>query len=96
MTTRLAGPATRFLPFNKGDDGAAGNPPSRSGHRTSYLWEEVWERESFLDILGRYMVTEKDDKKKADALSSSRDITSWTRHESWCARWKRRAPGASI
>ncbi len=43
---------------------AAGNPPSPSGHRTSYLWEEVWERESFLDILGRYLVTEKDDKKK--------------------------------
>ena len=64
MTTRLAGPATKFLPFNKGDHGAAGNPPSDSGHRTSYLWEEVWERESFLDILGRYLVTEKDDKKK--------------------------------
>lgn len=64
MTTRLAGPATRFLPFNKGDNGAAGNPASAAGHRTSYLWEEVWERESFLDILGRYLVTEKDDKKK--------------------------------
>ncbi len=64
MSTRLAGPATRFLPFNKGDNGAAGNPPSASGHRTSYLWEEVWERESFLDILGRYLVTEKDEKKK--------------------------------
>jgi type I restriction enzyme R subunit len=64
MATRLAGPATKFLPFNQGDHGAAGNPPSPSGHRTSYLWEEVWERESFLDILGRYLVTEKDDKKK--------------------------------
>jgi len=64
MTTRLAGPATRFLPFNKGDRGAAGNPPSDSGHRTSYLWEEVWERESFLEILGRYLVTEKDPKTK--------------------------------
>ena len=52
------------MPFNKGDHGGAGNPPSPSGHRTSYLWEEVWERESFLDILGRYLVTEKDDKKK--------------------------------
>jgi type I restriction enzyme R subunit len=64
MTTLLAGPATRFLPFNKGNEGGKGNPPSPSGHRTSYLWEEVWERESFLDILGRYLVTEKDDKKK--------------------------------
>jgi type I restriction enzyme, R subunit len=64
MTTRLAGPATRFLPFNKGDGHAAGNPPSASGHRTSYLWEEVWERESFLEILGRYLVTETDSKTK--------------------------------
>jgi type I restriction enzyme R subunit len=63
MTTKLAGPATRFLPFNKGDDGAAGNPPN-DGHRTAYLWEEVWARESWLEILGRYLVTEKDKKKQ--------------------------------
>jgi len=57
MTTKLAGPATRFLPFNKGDDGAAGNPPNpKGGHRTAYLWEEVWARESWLEILGRYLV----------------------------------------
>jgi type I restriction enzyme R subunit len=54
MTTKLAGPETRFLPFNKGDDGAAGNPPNpNGGHRTAYLWEEVWARESWLEILGR-------------------------------------------
>ena len=64
MTTRLAGPATRFLPFNKGDNGGAGNPPSPIRPSTGYLWEEVWERESFLDILGRYLVTEKDEKSK--------------------------------
>ena len=58
MTTRLDGPDTRFLPFNKGDDGAAGNPPNpNGGHRTAYLWEEVWARESWLEILGRYLVT---------------------------------------
>ena len=37
MTTRLAGAATSFLPFNLGDDGAAGNPPNPDGHRTAYL-----------------------------------------------------------
>ena len=56
MTTKLAGPATNFLPFNKGNAGAAGNPPSTTGHSTAYLWEEVWERESWLEILGRYLV----------------------------------------
>jgi type I restriction enzyme R subunit len=65
MTTNLQGPATRFLPFNKGDNGAAGNPPNpKSGHRTAYLWEEVWERESWLEIIGRYLITEKDEKKQ--------------------------------
>jgi type I restriction enzyme R subunit len=65
MTTKLAGPETTFLPFNKGNDGAAGNPPNpKSGHQTAYLWEEVWERESWLEILGRYLVTERDKKKQ--------------------------------
>ncbi len=63
MTTRLEGGATRFLPFNKGHDGGKGNPPSHSGHATAYLWEEVWQRDSWLEILGRYMVTQRDDKK---------------------------------
>jgi len=65
MTTKLIGPDTTFLPFNKGNEGAAGNPPnSASGHRTAYLWEEVWARESWLEILGRYLVTERDTKKQ--------------------------------
>jgi type I restriction enzyme R subunit len=64
MTTQLAGPATTFLPFNKGDHGASGNPPNPHGHRTSYLWEEIWQRDSWLEILGRYLVTRRDEKKK--------------------------------
>ncbi|MCA6312565.1 type I restriction endonuclease [Phenylobacterium sp.] len=68
MTTRLAGPATRFLPFNKGNEGGKGNPPSPFGHPTAYLWEEVWQRDSWLEILGRYLVTERDAKKKITAI----------------------------
>ena len=65
MVTRLSGPATEFLPFNKGDHGAAGNPVNPAGgHRTAYLWEEVWDRDSWLEILGRYFVGEKDDKRQ--------------------------------
>ena len=64
MTTRLNGTDTAFLPFNQGDNGAAGNPLNpHGGHRTAYLWEQVWERQSWLEILGRYLVTQKDDKK---------------------------------
>ncbi|MBX3480603.1 MAG: type I restriction endonuclease subunit R [Caulobacter sp.] len=64
MTTRLEGGATRFLPFNKGRDGGKGNPVSPLGHATAYLWEEVWQRDSWLEILGRYMVTQRDEKKQ--------------------------------
>jgi type I restriction enzyme R subunit len=68
MTTRLEGPDTRFLPFNKGNDGGAGNPPNPNGHPTSYLWQEVWERDSWLEILGRYIVAQRDSKRQIKAL----------------------------
>ncbi|WP_077728242.1 type I restriction endonuclease [Methylocaldum sp. 14B] len=68
MATRLEGPATTFLPFNRGDHGAAGNPPNPDGHRTAYLWEEVWARESWLEILGRYLVAERDSKKQVNKI----------------------------
>jgi type I restriction enzyme R subunit len=69
MTTKLAGPATEFLPFNKGNDGGKGNPVNpKSGHRTAYLWEEIWERESWLEILGRYLVSQRNDKKQVERI----------------------------
>ncbi|HCZ00690.1 MAG TPA: type I restriction endonuclease subunit R [Rhodobacter sp.] len=64
MAARLDGPETRFLPFNKGDHGAAGNPLNPNGHRTAYLWEEIWARDSWLEILGRYLVGERNAKKQ--------------------------------
>lgn len=69
MTTRLEGSATRFLPFNQGDHGGAGNPANLAGgHRTAYLWERIWARESWLEILGRYLVTRRDKNKKIEAV----------------------------
>jgi type I restriction enzyme R subunit len=58
MTTRLAGEATRFLPFNLGHDRHAGNPPNPNGHRTSYLWERVWRRDNWLDLFARFINVE--------------------------------------
>ena len=57
MTTRLSGSATYFLPFNKGHKGSAGNPPDPHGrsYKTAYLWEEVLQRDSFLDLLSRFV-----------------------------------------
>ncbi|NCC41559.1 MAG: type I restriction endonuclease subunit R, partial [Gammaproteobacteria bacterium] len=64
MTTRLAGPDTVFLPFDLGDAGGAGNPVNPSGHRTAYLWEQVWQRDSWLEILGRYLIAQRDSRKQ--------------------------------
>jgi len=57
MTTRLAGSATHFLPFNRGNAGGPGNPPDSFGrsYRTGYLWEEVLSRDSLLDLLARFL-----------------------------------------
>jgi len=56
MTTRLAGSATHFLPFNRGFENGAGNPPDEQGrHRTAYLWDEVLRRDSLLDLLARFL-----------------------------------------
>ena len=63
MTTHLKGTATHFLPFNLGAHGAAGNPVNKDGYMVSYLWEQVWQPESWLEILGRYMVAERNEKK---------------------------------
>ncbi|MGH2388150.1 MAG: type I restriction endonuclease, partial [Chloroflexota bacterium] len=53
MCTRLAGMDSAFLPFNRGNHGGAGNAPNPHGYATAYLWEEVWQRASWLEILGR-------------------------------------------
>lgn len=62
MTTRLAGDQTRFLPFNTGSAGpgragAAGNPLGE-GYQTRYLWEEVWQRDAWLDLLHSFVHAE--------------------------------------
>jgi type I restriction enzyme R subunit len=67
VTTRLARATTRFLPFNQGKYGGAGNPPvppTRKGYATAYLWEETWSRESVLDLVRQFIheVEEEDEK----------------------------------
>jgi type I restriction enzyme, R subunit len=69
MTTQLSGAGTKFLPFNRGDHGAAGNPPNQQGgHRSAYLWEDIWARASWLEIIGRYVVTQRDKKKQISKI----------------------------
>lgn len=64
MSSHLKGKDTLFLPFNKGRDGAAGNPPNPNGYATAYLWEEILRKDTWLKIIGRYVhleVKEKED-----------------------------------
>lgn len=55
MTTKLDGKNTRYLPFNLGFNNGAGNPPNPNGYRTAYLWEQVWTKDSFMDIIGKFL-----------------------------------------
>lgn len=67
MTTKLNGKNTIFLPFNQGsngagNDGGKGNPSNPNGYPTAYLWENVFSRDSMMDILQKFMSYRKDKK----------------------------------
>jgi len=61
MTTRLEVKATRYLPFNQGYNKGAGNPRNPNGHKTSYLWEYVWAKDSWMDIIGSFLLLQTDE-----------------------------------
>jgi len=64
VATRLEGPKTVFLPFNQGRKGGAGNEPAWQGFATAYLWENVWARDSVLNLIERFVhVVELEDDK---------------------------------
>jgi len=66
MTTKLDGSSTFFLPFNKGFKHGKGNPPDAFGHKTNYLWNEVFTRKSIGNIIQHFV---RFDGKAKDALS---------------------------
>lgn len=66
MTTKLDGSKTFFLPFNKGNNHGKGNPVNTSGHKTAYIWEEVFTKESLTDLIQHFVRL---DGKDGDALS---------------------------
>ena len=64
VATELRGTKTVFLPFNQGYNLGAGNPRSWRGFATAYLWEQVWARDSVLDLLQHFIhVVELEDDK---------------------------------
>jgi type I restriction enzyme R subunit len=76
LTTRLEEEGTAFLPFNRGSagpgkPGGAGNPPAAGErHATAYLWEEVWQRDAWLELLHRFVHFEPKAPKKGRRLAA--------------------------
>lgn len=70
MTTRLANGKTRFLPFNRGRNGGAGNPDIKDDFRVAYLYSDqpegkaIFSRDVFLDIIGRFIHLDSSDGKE--------------------------------
>ena len=62
MATELKKKDTFFLPFNRGNNNGAGNPLAQGKNKTFYLWEQVLERHSLLDIVGRFIFVQKEEK----------------------------------
>jgi type I restriction enzyme R subunit len=83
MTTRLAGQATDFAPFNLGDDQGAGNPANPSGYRTSYLWERVLQRDAWLAILGRFINLEQERVQDENGRSQVKEKLVFPRFHQW-------------
>jgi type I restriction enzyme, R subunit len=61
MTTQLNRDKTFFLPFNRGNDGGKGNPIVYNDYRTSYLWSDILQKDSLLDILFRFVFVKQED-----------------------------------
>ena len=83
VTTVLEGPNTNFMPFNQGSNGAgnpggAGNPVNPSGYTTSYLWERVLEKDSFLDLIQKF-ITVVTEKKETEWRNGERRIIAKTK-----------------
>jgi len=55
MCTQLNGEKSHFLPFNKGNNNGAGNPPNETGIKTDYLWKEILTKDSLTDIIQNYI-----------------------------------------
>ncbi|MEG2267330.1 MAG: DEAD/DEAH box helicase family protein, partial [Acinetobacter sp.] len=86
MTTHLAGDSTFFLPFNKGThDGGAGNdaPEDQTRYATDYLWNEVLTPDNLLNILGRFVHLNIEDKEDAEGRKYKKESLIFPRYHQW-------------
>lgn len=68
MTTKLDGQDTFFLPFNRGWNDGAGNPPVDGDYKTSYLWKDILQKDSLMDIIQRFIQIKKDENTGKETL----------------------------
>ena len=85
MATKLNGEKTFFLPFNQGSngsgkDGGAGNPANPDGYMTSYIWENVFQRESMMDILQKFINLEITEEKKKGGKTETKKTLIFPRY----------------
>lgn len=85
MATKLNGEKTFFLPFNQGsngagNDGGAGNPANPDGYMTSYIWENVFQRESMMDILQKFINMEITEEKKKGGKTETKKTLIFPRY----------------
>ncbi len=78
LTTRLRGEDTRFVPFNQGsngpgESGGAGNPV-RDGYNTAYLWEEIFQRDNWLELLQRFVHVAVEEPVKSSAKAKPKSV----------------------
>lgn len=86
MATHLAGSDTFFLPFNKGTfEGGAGNdvPGDQSKYATNYLWNEVLVPENLLDIIGRFIHLNIEEKEDAAGNKYKKESLIFPRYHQW-------------
>jgi type I restriction enzyme R subunit len=79
MTTRLLGEKTYFLPFNRGSNPGdvkcgAGNPQHKSGYRTGYFWEDVLQKDMFIEIFASFMFIETKEEKVDNGIGGKTKI----------------------
>jgi type I restriction enzyme R subunit len=67
MTTRLQGEKTRFFPFNKDSE----NPVNPNGHKTHYLWEDLWQADTLLELIANYLHVQRISERSYDPKTAS-------------------------
>lgn len=86
MATKLAGDDTFFLPFNKGtSEGGAGNdiPEDADRYATDYLWNEVLTPDNLLNIIGRFIHLQIEEKEDWEGRKSKKETLIFPRYHQW-------------